>query len=113
MEVSRLGVQLELHLLAYTTATATSDPRQVCNLDDSSWQHWILNPLSETRDQTCNLMVPIWIHFCYATTETPLFIYLFIYLFIETLESPDSSELFKPADLAHSSLSKAGIPFLF
>ena len=30
----------------------------------SSWQHQILNPLSEARDRTCNLMVPSRIRFC-------------------------------------------------
>ena len=32
MEVSRLGVQLELQLPAYTAATATLDPSQICHL---------------------------------------------------------------------------------
>ena len=32
MEVPMLGVQLELQLLAYTTATATQDPSHVCDL---------------------------------------------------------------------------------
>ena len=27
-------------------------------LHHSSWQHWILHPLSEAGDRTCNLMVP-------------------------------------------------------
>ena len=27
-------------------------------LGHSSWQHWILSPLSQARDQTHNLMVP-------------------------------------------------------
>ena len=56
MEVPRLGVESEL--LAYTTATATWDPRYVCDLHHSSQQSWILNPLSKARDRTCNLMVP-------------------------------------------------------
>ena len=30
MEVLRLGVESELQLLAYTTATATPDPSHVC-----------------------------------------------------------------------------------
>ena len=63
MEVPRLGVQSQLQLPAYTTATATSDPSCVCGLHHSLWQHWILNPLSEARDRTCNLMVPSRIHF--------------------------------------------------
>ena len=43
-------VVLELQLLAYTTATATSDPSLICDLYHSSWQCQILNPLSEARD---------------------------------------------------------------
>ena len=58
MEVPRLGVQLELQLLAYATATSTQDPSCVCDLHHSSQQCQILNPLSEARDQTRNLMVP-------------------------------------------------------
>ena len=50
MEVPRLGVHLELQLLAYTTATATSDLSHVCKLHHSSQQRQILNPLSEARD---------------------------------------------------------------
>ena len=49
MEVSRLGVKLELQLPAYTTATATQDPRCICNLHHSSGQLQILNPLSKAR----------------------------------------------------------------
>ena len=44
MEVPRLGLQSELQLPAYTAATASLD------LSHSSWQHQILNPLSEARD---------------------------------------------------------------
>ena len=56
MEVPRLGVELELHLPAYTTATATSDPSLIYELDHGSRQQWILNPLIEVRDQTQVLM---------------------------------------------------------
>ena len=56
MEVPRLGVRSELQLSAYATATATSDPRHICNLHHHSQQHQILNPLSEARDQTHILM---------------------------------------------------------
>ena len=52
MEVSRLGVESELQLPAYATATATWDPSLVFDVHHSSWQHRILNPLSEARDQT-------------------------------------------------------------
>ena len=56
MEVPRLGVESELQLLAYTTASAMPDVSVVCNLHHSSWQHCIPDPLSEARDQTCILM---------------------------------------------------------
>ena len=70
MEVPRLGVQLELLLLAYARATATPDLSLICNLHHSSRQRRIRNPLSEARDQTRNLMDPSWIHFCCATMGT-------------------------------------------
>ena len=40
---------------AYTTATATRDPSHGCDLHHRSWQHQILNPLSEARGRTCVL----------------------------------------------------------
>ena len=73
MEVPRLGVESELQMPAYTTATVTAmqDLSRVCDLHHSSWQCWILNPLSEARYQTHNLMLPSQIHFCCAMTGTP------------------------------------------
>ena len=71
MEVTRLGVQSELQLPAYTTATATQDPSHICDLHHSSGQRQILNPLIEARDQTLNLMVPSRIHLQRATMGTP------------------------------------------
>ena len=47
MEVSRLGVESELQLSAYTTATAMPDPSRVWDLHHSLWQCQILNPLIE------------------------------------------------------------------
>jgi len=52
MEVPRLGVELELQLPAYTTATGTQGLSLACDLHHSSWQRQILNPLSEARDRT-------------------------------------------------------------
>ena len=52
MEVTRVGVEPELQLQAYTTATAMPDPSRVCNLYHNSRQCRILNPLSEARDGT-------------------------------------------------------------
>ena len=43
MEVSSLGVESELQLLAFATAIATPDTSHVCDLHQSSRQHWILN----------------------------------------------------------------------
>ena len=51
-----LGVDLELQLPAYGTATATPDPSYLCDLCYSLWQLQILNPLREARDWTCILM---------------------------------------------------------
>jgi len=62
MEASRLGVESDLQLLAYTTATATQDPSHVCDLHHSSQQCQILNPLSKARDPTCVLMDASQIH---------------------------------------------------
>ena len=50
MEVLRLGVESELQLPVYTTATATQDMSQVCNLHHISQQYWIPNILNEARD---------------------------------------------------------------
>lgn len=75
MEVSRLEVELELQLLAYTTAIASQDLSRICNLHHSSRQRWILNPLGQARDQTHNLTVPSQIYFC-AMMETPCLTFL-------------------------------------
>ena len=56
MEVPRLGVKLELQLLAYTTDKAMLDPSHICDLHHSSGQHWILNSLNKDRDRTQVLM---------------------------------------------------------
>ena len=52
MEVPRLGVQLELQLLAYITVTGTTDPSRIFHLYHSLGQSWLLNPLSEAWDRT-------------------------------------------------------------
>ena len=68
MEIPRLGVELKLQLLAYTTAMATRDLSRVYDLHLSSRQRRILNPLSEARDRTGNLMVPSRIRFRCASS---------------------------------------------
>ena len=63
MDIPSLGVESELQLPAYITATAMRDPSCVCSLYHSSLQHWILNPLSKVRPPTCVLMDPSQIRF--------------------------------------------------
>ena len=53
MKVLRLGIESELQLLAYTTATGTQDPSHVCNPHH--------NPLGRARDQTHVLMDTSWV----------------------------------------------------
>ena len=53
MDVSRLGVESELQMLAYATASATQDLSSVCDLHQSSRQCQILNPTD--RGQESNL----------------------------------------------------------
>ena len=66
-----VGVESKLQLPTYTTVTARQDPSRICNLHHSSWQRQILNPLSEARDRTQNLMVTTQICFWCATIGTP------------------------------------------
>ena len=61
MDVPRLEVEPELQLPAYTTATATWDLS--CGRRHS-WQCWIINPLSEARDQTLILMDTSHVSYC-------------------------------------------------
>ena len=77
MEVPRLGVESELQMPAYTTATATQDLSGICNLHHSSWQRQIPDPLSEARDRTLILMDTSRIRFCCATMGTPTPFYYF------------------------------------
>ena len=51
MEAPELGVESELQLLDYTTATATLDLNHICYLFCSLQQHRILKPLRKARDQ--------------------------------------------------------------
>ena len=52
IEVPRLGLESELQLPLYPTATATWDLSRVFDLHHSSLQCQILNPLSKAWDQT-------------------------------------------------------------
>ena len=59
METPKLGVNLEMQLLAHATATAMPDLRRICELCYRLRQGQILNPLSEARDQTLILLEPM------------------------------------------------------
>ena len=64
MQVPRLGLELELQLLAYVTVTAMEDQSCVFDLHHSSQQCWILNPLSEAWEQTHVLMDTSLVGYC-------------------------------------------------
>ena len=55
MEVPRLGVESELQLPAYTTATAAPDLSCIWDTWNSLEQCWVISPLSKARDQNRNL----------------------------------------------------------
>ena len=76
-EVPRPGLESELQLLAYGTATAMQEPRHIWDLYHSSWQHQLPDPLREARDGTCILVYTIQIHFHWATTGTPTLFHFF------------------------------------
>ena len=71
MEVPRLGIQLEVRLPAYARAVAMPDLSHICNLQHSSQQCQIPNPLIEARDWTLNFLVPRWIPFHCTMMGTP------------------------------------------
>ena len=76
MEVPRLGVWSELQLPAYATAIAMPYLSHVCDLHRSSWQRWILNPLSEARDGICILMDTGWVLKLLSHNRNSIFLWL-------------------------------------
>ena len=63
IEVPGPGVESELQLPAYTSATATQNLSHVCKIHHSSGQCQILNPLSAARERTCILMDTSQVHY--------------------------------------------------
>ena len=63
LEDPRLGVESDLQVLAYTTATAMPDLSHVFNLYHSSQQRRILNLLSEAGDLTRVFMDTSEVHY--------------------------------------------------
>ena len=84
MGILRLGVKSELHLPAYTTATATSVPSCICDLRHSSRQRQILNPLNEARDQT-RIRDIVGFLICWATTGTLIYFKVIILFYFTML----------------------------
>ena len=72
MEILRLGIESELPLLTYATATAMPDSSCIFDLHCSSWQCQILNPLSRVRDQTHILMDTRLVRFVTAEPQREL-----------------------------------------
>ena len=73
IKVPRLGVESELQLPAYTTATEIQDLSCVWDLHQSSWQRQILNPLSEARDQPSSSWILVGFITLWAMAGTPCF----------------------------------------
>ena len=71
MEISSLGIETELQLLAYFTATAVPDMSHICDLHHSSQQCQILNPPGEARDRSLVLVDTGRVHYRWVTTGTP------------------------------------------
>ena len=71
MEVPRLRVELELQLLAYTTATATGDPSHNCHLHHSSRQCWVLNHRGRPGIETVSSWILVRFVNCWAMKGTP------------------------------------------
>ena len=63
MEVPMLGIELELQLPAYTTATATQYLSSICDLHHSSLHLQIPNLLSKAKDQIGILMDTSRVHY--------------------------------------------------
>ena len=49
---------------AVATATATQDLSHDCDLNHSSWQCWILNPLNEAMDRTMSSWIIVGFIIC-------------------------------------------------
>ena len=84
MEIPRLGVKLELQLLAHITATPVSS--HVCNLHHSSQERCILNSLSGARDGTHILMDTSQIHYCLSHNRNSDAFLVVIYPLVKFLD---------------------------
>lgn len=62
--------------LAYAATTAMPHLCRICDLRYSSWQCWILKPLSKARDRTLILMDTTLVCYHWAMTGTPWYMYI-------------------------------------
>ena len=115
MEVPRLGVQSELQLPAYATATAMQDLSHIWDLHHSLWQGWILNPLIKVRDWTQVLVDISRVCYCWAMMGIPraipwmeTSISSFILFYFNFMASPMHMEVAGPGTEAELQLSNAG-----
>ena len=77
MEVTRLGVESELQLPAYATATATQDLSHVFDLHLNSQQHQILNHWARLGIEPVHILMDTsWTHFLCATMGIPLSLFM-------------------------------------
>ena len=76
MKVPRIGVELELQLLAYTSVTA------MCLWPTPHLMAMpILNPLSEARDRTHVLTDTSWVCYCWTMIRIRIFYFLIFFAF--------------------------------
>ena len=61
VEVPRIAVNRAVAAGLHHSRIATLDRSHGCDLHHSSWQCWILDPLSEARDQTRVLTDTSWV----------------------------------------------------
>ena len=108
MKVPRLGVELELQLAVFPTATAMQDLSRVCDLHHSSQQCRIHDRLSKARDQTRILMdtSPSWIlvRFLSVESQQELLLIHFKYNNLPLTPNSQSIPLPPPSPLATTSL---------
>ena len=103
VEVPRPAVKSKLQLPAYASATALQDASCICNLHHSSWQHRMLNPLSEARDRTHILIDTSHVHnlMCHDGNFRALNIFMCWYALqlsrnITSVPGPDDAMVNKP-----------------
>ena len=80
MEVPRLGVESELQLSAYTTATATRDPSCVFDLHHSSWQRRSLTHCARPGIEPASSWILV--RFVSVAPQQNSFLFYFIYFFV-------------------------------